>query len=178
MPATLRSIIFLAIAVLAFNLNFRAQEKGSVGDDPWLSHLVGHWILKGHIAGKDTTHDVQAEWVLNHLYVRLHEVSREKDAQGRPAYEAVIYVTRDIVKGEYAALWLDNTASGAFADEGTGHAKPDGESLPFVFTNARGEISFKNTFVYDSANQSWTWIMDNVEGGISKPFGRVKLSKR
>lgn len=148
------------------------------GDDSWLSRLVGHWVLKGRIAGKDTTHDVDGEWVLNHLYVRLHEVSHEKDAGGQPAYEAIVYVTRDSAPGQYAILWLDNTASGAFAPEGIGHAKQDGESLPFVFKDAHGEVSFKNTFVYDPASQTWTWIMDNVDKGVSKPFGLVKLSRR
>ena len=174
----LRTIAFLAITTLATSLDSRAQVNKSTGDDHWLSRMVGRWVLKGQIAGKDTTHDVQGTWVLNHLYVRLHEVSREKDPRGRPAYEGIIYVTRDVVQGEYAVLWLDNTASGAFADEGTGHARPNGESLPFVFKNAGGEVSFRNTFVYDSATQTWTWLMDNVDNGVSKPFGRVKLSKR
>jgi len=147
------------------------------GDDPWLSRLVGHWVLEGKISGKDTTHDVDAEWVLNHLYVRLHEVSREKDPKGRAAYEAIIYVTRDAA-GEYAVLWLDNTMSGGFAAEGVGRAKPEGESLPFVFKDARGEASFKNIFVYDPASRSWAWVMDNVDKGVAKPFGRVKLSRR
>jgi hypothetical protein len=147
------------------------------GDDPWLSRLVGHWILTGRIAGKDTTHDVDGEWVLNHLYVRLHEVSREKDARGQAAYEAIVYVTRDAAHGEYAVLWLDNTASGTFA-EGIGHAKPEGESLPFVFKGADGEVSFKNTFAYDPASRTWAWVMDNVDKGVGKPFGRVRLSPR
>ena len=177
MRAILRTFTFFAIFFLGFNLVTRAQNNPPV-DDTWLSRLVGHWILEGQIAGKETKHDVDGEWVLNRLYVRLHEVSREKDASGQPAYEAIIYVTLDTTPGGYVALWLDNTASGAFADEGTGHAKPDGNSLPFIFKNSRGEVSFRNTFVYDPASQTWTWIMDNVDKGVSKPFGLVKLSRR
>ena len=148
------------------------------GDDPWLSRLVGHWVLEGRIAGKDTTHDVDAEWVLNHLYVRLHEVSREKDSRGQAAYEAIVYVTWYAAAGEYAVLWLDTTASGGFSPEGIGHAKPEGESLPFVFKDAHGEVSFKNTFAYDPASRTWAWVMDNVDRGVPKPFGRVKLTRR
>jgi hypothetical protein len=147
------------------------------GDDPWLSRLVGHWVLEGRIAGKDTTHDVDAEWVLNHLYVRLHEVSREKDSRGQAAYEAIVYATRDAAAGEYAVLWLDTT-SGGFSAEGIGRTKPEGESLPFVFKDGHGEVSFKNTFIYDPASRSWAWVMDNVNKGVPKPFGRVKLRRR
>ncbi len=168
----------LLLAALCGIATVSIGAQSSAGNDLWLSRLVGHWVLEGRIAGKDTTDDVDGEWVLNHLYVRLHEVSREKDAKGQPAYEAIIYVTRDAGRGEYAILWLDNTASGAFAAEGTGHAKPDGESLPFLFKDGQGVITFKNTFVYDPANRTWAWVMDNVEKGVPKPFGRVKLRAR
>jgi len=134
--------------------------ESPAGDDLWLSRLVGHCLLEGRIAGKNTTHDVDAEWVLNHLYVRLHEVSREKDSRGRAAYEAIVYVTWSAAVGEYAVLWLDTAASGGFAAEGIGRAKPEGESLPFVFKDAHGEVSFKNTFAYarrpTRGSGSWT----------------------
>jgi len=168
----------LLLAALCGVTAVSVGAESPAGDDPWLSRLVGHWVLEGRITGKDTTHDVDAEWVLNHLYVRLHEVSREKDARGQAAYEAIVYVTRDAAPGEYAVLWLDNTASGAFSAEGIGHAKPEGESLPFVFKDARGDVSFKNTFAYDPASRTWAWVMDNVDKGVPKPFGRVKLSRR
>jgi hypothetical protein len=64
-----------------------------------LERLVGRWILSGTIAGKKTTHDVSAEWVLNHGYLRLHEVAREKDTAGAPAYEAIIFVSMDSASG-------------------------------------------------------------------------------
>lgn len=172
--------LLLIVSLCSFTAASIAAQSApsSAGDDLWLSRMVGHWVLEGRINGKDTTHDVDGEWVLNHLYVRLHEVSREKDAKGQAAYEAIVYVTRDASRGEYAAMWLDNTASGAFAAEGTGHAKPEGDSLPFVFKDGQGTISFRNTFVYDPANRTWAWVMDNVDKGVSKPFGRVKLKPR
>ena len=169
-----RLILLVSLCALAA-ASVGAQT--SSGDDPWLKRLVGNWILEGRIAGRDTTHDVSGEWVLNQLYVRLHETSREKDSKGQPAYEAIVYVTRDTTPGGYVVLWLDNTASGAFAPEGTGHAKPEGDSLPFVFRDNKGSVSFKNTFIYDPDSGGWKWIMDNVDKGVTKPFGRVTLRK-
>jgi hypothetical protein len=46
--------------------------------DALLDHLAGSWVLQGTIAGRPTTHDITAEWVLAHQYLRLQEVSREK----------------------------------------------------------------------------------------------------
>lgn len=173
-----RFLLRLALAAIGIATAASAGAQPTTGDDPWLSRLVGRWVLRGEIAGSATTHDVEAEWVLNHLYVRLHEVSREKDSSGKPAYEAIIYVTWYAAAKEYSVLWLDTTASGGFAPEGTGHAKPEGNSLPFVFKDARGVVSFKNTFAYDPAGRAWTWAMDNIDHGRAKPFGRVRLTRQ
>jgi hypothetical protein len=58
--------------------------------DSFLDHLVGKWVLRGELAHKQTTHDILAEWVLGHQYVRLHEISRETKTNGQPAYEAIV----------------------------------------------------------------------------------------
>ena len=60
--------------------------------DELLDRLVGRWTLTGTIAGRERTDDVAAEWTLNHQFVAVHEVSRERDADGRPAYQATAYV--------------------------------------------------------------------------------------
>jgi hypothetical protein len=69
-----------------------------------LDRLAGQWVLQGTIAGKQTTHDVQVGWVLKREYLRLHEISREKDAKGDPAYEAIVFVSWDPKTQEYICL--------------------------------------------------------------------------
>ena len=59
-------------------------------NSPLLDHLVGKWVLEGTIAGRDTIHDVNAEWVLEHHYMRIQEVSRQKNEKGEPQYQATI----------------------------------------------------------------------------------------
>jgi hypothetical protein len=168
--------LILVLSVAAGTPSF--AQSPAVSSSP-LEHLSGRWVLRGEIAGKTTTHDVEAEWVLNRGYLQIHETSREKDAQGRPQYEAIIYVTRDARSGEVACLWLDSTASGAFVPEGVGHATPAaGDVIPFMFKDAGGQISFTNTFAYDVKTNSWRWTMDNVVKGEAKPFGRVKLTRQ
>ena len=67
--------------------------------DRLLDHLVGRWVLSGTIAGKSTTHDVSAERVLQDGYVRIHEVSREVNSNGAPAYEAIVFISFDPTSG-------------------------------------------------------------------------------
>lgn len=75
-----------------------------------LNHLTGVWSLRGTIAGKPTIHDVQAGWVLNHEYVQLQEISRETNASGNPAYEAIVYIGWDAKAEQFVCLWLDSTS--------------------------------------------------------------------
>jgi hypothetical protein len=168
-------LVILAVVVCSFTRLASAQAQAY--KDPLLDRLIGTWVLRGQIAGKDTTHDVVAEWVLSHEYVRLHEVAREKDSKGNAAYEAIVFIGAGPPSHDYACLWLDSTGGGGLVPEGFGHAMRAGEQIPFVFLDSSGKISFKNTFAYDKSTDSWAWIMDNIAGGKAIPFGRVKLTR-
>ena len=104
--------IFL-VAVLAYMSASMASAQTSTPPREILERMTGTWVLEGTIDGKSTTHDIVAKWVLNGQYVQLHEVSRELDAQGRPAYEAIVYLTWEPSRGEYSCLWLDSTSNAA-----------------------------------------------------------------
>src|SRR6266568_5078473 len=84
--------IHLTILALLFMTSFSVSAQEPARKDPLLDHLAGNWILQGTIAGHETTHDIESEWVLNHEYLRIHEASREKNAQGQPAYEAIVFI--------------------------------------------------------------------------------------
>jgi hypothetical protein len=145
--------------------------------DSLFDRLIGHWVLRGTIARQSTTHDVTFDWILGREYVQMHEASRERAAKGTPAYEAVVLFGRDPRSGEYACLWLDNTAAGAFDPQGIGRGTVAGDSVAFVFhyTQVAG---FHTTFVYSGATDSWEWHMDNDSAGVRRPFARVTLTRR
>ncbi len=170
---------FTLVAVaLLLPLGGTASSEPPRLEDPFLERLTGSWVLRGTIAGKATTHDVSSEWVLGHLYVRIHEVSREKDGTGRALYEAIVLIGRDPATAEYQCLWLDSTAGGGLTPQAIARGKRAGDSVPFLFREADGTVSFNNTFAYDKAGDSWTWKMDNVKDGKPVPFGRVRLTRR
>ena len=114
-------------------VSFPASAQEPAFQDPLLDHLVGKWVLQGAIAGGKTTHDVEAEWVLGHQYVRLHEVSRETDAKGAAAYEATVFIGWDKRTSEYACLWLDSTGGGGLAPPVVGRARRSGDRIAFFF---------------------------------------------
>ena len=151
-----------------------AQRQPPV-NSPLLDHLAGKWVLQGTIGGQPTTHEVTAEWVLEHHYLLIHEVSREKNAKGEPQYQATIYIGWNETTKEYGCVWLDVYGGLSTASIGVAGAKEN--ELPFVFKDEKGEVNFRNDFVYDAKAGAWEWRMDNVAKGVATPFGRVKLTR-
>lgn len=169
----LKQLIYVTL-VLAPICRLHAQIQSS---DSLLGRLIGTWVLRGDIARKQVVHDVTCQWVLNREYVQMREVSRKRRADGAPDYEAIVYIGRDPQSKQYAALWLDNTAYGAFAPAGTGHAYANGDSIPFVFTDSPTSHVF-NTFIYHRSTDAWESHIDNEAAGARKPFARVTLTRK
>jgi hypothetical protein len=172
---TTHRLFALAAAMLMAALTASAQEPARPG--PSLDRLAGTWVLTGTIEGKPTTHDVDAEWVLHRGYLRLHEVSRERDAKGGPAYEAIVFIGWDQGTGEYSCLWLDTTSGAGLSNDGIARGRPAGDRIPFLFKTSGGDV-FHNTFVYSSANDTWQWIMDGEANGKLQPFARLTLARK
>jgi hypothetical protein len=165
----MRKLIFCTVlaAVLAVGVQAEPQK------DNLLDHMTGHWILIGTIDGQQTTHDIAAQWVLQNTYVRLTEVSREKDAAGKPQYEAEVLIGYDAAKSRYTCFWFDITG---IASPGYGGvALRQGDTLPFVFKMERGD--FRTTFAYQAKTDTWTWAMDAEQGGKLESFARGTLSR-
>lgn len=174
---TLRSIVARASLALMLTVSLAADLPAQqLPPDSVFARLAGRWVLQGTIARKATTHDVTFDWLLGHSYLQMHEVSREKGADGRAAYEAIVLFGRDPKSGQYACVWLDNTGTSAFDPAGTGRGFVAGDSLPFFFDYS-GSTSFHTTFVYQRATDTWQWHMDNDSAGVRRPFARVTLTR-
>lgn len=171
----MRKILAVCLFLISCS-SLALAQKQSRDPSSLLDHLAGSWILKSKIAGKQTTHDVQARWILRHEYLELHEVSREKNDQGEPAYEATILVSWDPKVSQYACLWLDSTAGGALTSQVTCRATPSGDSIPFLFTISPSD-SIHTTFIYREASDTWQWLIENVTSGKSDRFADVELSR-
>ena len=166
------------IFVIAALVGSTLQAFGdSAQHGPLSDRLVGKWVLQGTIGGKETTHDVDADWVLNDGYVRLHEVSREKGPNGLPAYEAIMFISWDERSREYSFLILDSTSNVGLTNGVIGRAKPDTDKIPFLLKIKTNE-TFHTTFLYDKNSDSWQWVMDDETDGKMRPFARVTLTRK
>jgi hypothetical protein len=169
--------INLAILALFFMTSFSASAQEPTHKDPLLDRLTGSWILQGTIAGRETTHDVDSEWVLNHGYLRLHETSREKNVKGEPAYEAMVFIAWDESSNEYRCLWLDSTAGGGLSAP-IAQGKRGNDEITFLFSDKDKHSGVRTKFVYSQSTDTWSWLIDNEYGGKVSSFARVKLTKK
>jgi hypothetical protein len=172
----MKRTIFAIVSLILVSTPARAQQPPAF-QDPLLDRLTGAWVLQGTIGGQETTHDVAAEWVLGHQYLRLTEVSREKDAEGRAAYEAIVFIGWDQPSEAYACLWLDSTGGGGLTGQAIGHAKRNGDAVAFLFKASDGSL-FHTTFAYNREAGTWQWLMDGEAGGKLQSFARVTLIRQ
>jgi hypothetical protein len=164
------------VATMFMSLTVTAQQAPV--NSPLLDHLAGKWLLQGTVGKQSVTHDLDAEWVLQHHYLRFHEVSREKNDKGDPPYEATVFVGWNEKTRQYSCVWLD--VYGGLTSESIGVAAPKEKEkeneLAFVFTDEHGETSLTNTYVYDPRTNTWENRIDNIVKGEAKPFARFKLT--
>jgi hypothetical protein len=156
---------------------FSASAQKPEHRDPLLDRLTGSWTLQGTIAGRQTTHDIESEWVLGHEYLQLHETSREKNAQGQPSYEAIVLIEWNEASNEYRCLWLDSTGGGGLMVP-TAQGKRGNDQIAFLFKDKDEDSGVHTTFVYDKSADTWSWLMDNENRGKLTPFARVKLTRK
>lgn len=168
--------ILIKIFLLLGLTPLSALAQQTTSQDSLLDHMVGKWVLQGTIAGKETSHDIITEWVLDHQYVQLKEVSREKDMNGKPLYEAIVFICWGQKLNQYSCLWLDNTGNGGLSTQAIGHAKANGDKIELLFKGVDSSL-FHTTFTYNRDTDTWQWLMDGEEDGKLQPFTRVKLTR-
>ena len=176
-PSTWYLILTLTLMSLFYPMS-HAQSPASPSPATLMDKMTGEWVMTGIIGKQQVTHDVYVDWILKRQYIRIHDISREKDVDGKSAYEAWIHIAWDKENAEYVVMWLDNTGTTNFAAEGVGHGKPDGDRIPFVWKFADGS-GIHNTFAYDRPSDTWSWTIDNVDRSEKlSPFARVTLKRK
>lgn len=161
------------IALCASSFSVQAQYTPS--SDTLLDHMCGKWLLKGVLGGARIEHDIIADWALGHQYLLIKETSREKQANGMPAYEAMIFISRDTAQHQYNCLWLDNTSNAGLSNGIIAHApfEPGRVALLFRFND---RSSFHTTLTLNPADHSWHWTMVSDENGKKEVFADALMA--
>jgi hypothetical protein len=143
--------VFLECAPVA------AGAQASTGwHDELADHMTGTWKVAGNVMGHDAHHAVEAEWVLNHQFLRIHEKTDATASSSEHQYEANWYLGFDPVSERYVLHLLD--VFGARFSETLGYGVRDGSSIRFVFEYPDGP--FHTTFRWSQEKDTWQWVME------------------
>ncbi len=101
-------LLLVLVAIPCMPQNTRPIDgANALFADPLLDNLLGHWKLTGKLMGRPATHTVDVEWVLNHQFLRIHEVGATDPKTGKPEYEATPMIGYDNMSERYVAHWID-----------------------------------------------------------------------
>lgn len=167
-----RLLMFLFLVCLSLSL----QAQHNLASDALLDRLSGKWLLTGLMDGKQVKHDINADWVLGHEYFQIKETSREREADGRPTYEAIVYITFNQSTNQYDCLWLDNTSNAGLSNGIIAHAGKEPNKLALVF-KFNEHFYFHTTLKYEANQNSWTWLMTSDDNGKKETFANVIMQK-
>jgi hypothetical protein len=158
MLKSLFPLVLLCIALASAPQPNRSEQEPLDGPkqifrDELLENLTGKWALTRKIRGKEVQNTVEADWVLNHQFLRIHMI----DVAAPPQYEALVFLGFDHASERYVAHWLD--LLGGRSSETLGYGKRDGKSIRFVFEYPDGP--FHNTFTWDPESKTWACLLEN-----------------
>jgi hypothetical protein len=131
--------------------------------DNLLESLVGSWKVTGIIAGQRIKHDCNADWVLNHQFLKVHFLDVTPGRRMRAGeredsrYEADVFIGYDNMSERYVAHWLD-TFGGRFSEVlGYGTRLDRGRSIRFVFEGGSGPL--QNIITWNRNDGTWTMVI-------------------
>jgi len=168
-----------ALAVLLFVLTLVVGNSGAQGPPPeWhddlAEHMVGVWKLEGQVMGRPAHHEVQAEWVLNHQFLRIHEKTSASAPLLERRYEALWFVGYDSISDRYVVHLLD--LFGARFSETLGYGSRDGNTIRFVFEYPDGP--FHTTYRWSPQPDTWQWLLEEKnKDGKWITFADLRLTR-
>jgi hypothetical protein len=98
----MKNTLILPILLIASLAAAQGGDSLSFHDD-LLDHLTGKWAVAGTVHGKPSKQTLEAEWVLNHQFLRVYEKSVENVAAMKVPYEGVFFIGYDDSSNRYVA---------------------------------------------------------------------------
>lgn len=138
--------------------------------DSLFDRLTGTWFMSGAVGSQPAGYTLQADWVLNHQFLRLEM----RDTARAPAYEAIVFIGRDNLSERYVAHWLD--VFGGRWSETLGYGTRAGQAVEFVFEYPDGP--FRTTFAQGPGGDWSVEMRQRTPAGTWRAFAHYTLQRR
>ena len=151
--------------------------------DNLVEELVGKWKVTGKIVGKRIEQYCQADWVLNHQFLRVHFIDAASKAHRdrrdatvlKAEYEAMVFVGYDNMSERYVVHWLD-VFGGRFSETLGFAMRTKRNSIRFVFEGPSGPLH--NTFTWNPRGRIWSILIEQKdENGRWTVFAEETLQR-
>jgi hypothetical protein len=162
-PKMVALIILIFLAPCSF-----AQTAGDTATrfhDDLLNNFVGKWDVSATVHGQKFTLEREAEWIINHQYLRIHEKSHEVIPWLNVQFERTIFIGYNPRSKRYLVYEL--TVHGGdvpHQPEGLYYAERRGNELKMVTTKG-SEVVANVQFTWDPASSSWHFQARRVIAG-------------
>ena len=144
----------------AFSQNPEDTTDGLFHDD-LLNHLVGKWDVSGVVRGNPFTWNMEAQWVMNHQYLRIDQKSREIVPWLNVRYEGVYFIGYNHSSKRYVVHEMSVKGDGD-QTELPYYAYRSGNQLKLVEKWGPGSDTLTvQRFTWEPASGSW-----HIEGGL------------
>jgi len=167
-------VLVLAVLLIPFAPARLAAQTPPEWHDDLVEHMIGSWKMEGQVMAHDAHYDVEAEWVLNHQFLRIHEKTSAGAPVAEHRYEATWFLGYDPVSERYVLHLFD--VFGTRYSETLGYGTRDGNALRFVFEYPEGP--FHTVFRWSQEKNSWEWLMEQKDkDGKWTSFADLKLTR-
>ena len=119
-------VLLLALISVPSIAQAPAEWRDNLAD-----HITGTWKVEGQVLGREAHHEVNAEWVLNHQFLLIHEKTAATAPASENRYEAIWFLGYDAVSERYVLHLLD--VFGGRYSETLGYGARNGNEIRFVF---------------------------------------------
>lgn len=152
-----KMIILITLIVFLAPCSF-AQTAGDSTRrfyDDLLNNLVGKWDVSAIVHGQKFTLDREAEWVMDHQYLRIHEKSREVIPWLKVPFERTIFIGYNHQSKRYVVYELTvHGADGPFQPEGFSYGDRTGNELRMDLTKG-SEVVITQRLTWEPESRSW-----------------------
>jgi len=163
------SVLFVFLAPC-----YAAAQEPPPWHDDLVDHMAGTWKMEGQVMGQDAHHDIEADWILNHQFMRIHEKTSASAPATEHAYEAFWYIGYDPATKRFVTHLMDTYGS---TDPATlGYGARDGNAIRLVFDYADGP--FHTTYRWMPEKDAWEWLLEQKDkSGKWTTFADLRLTR-
>jgi hypothetical protein len=167
--STITMILLVSCLATVARGQAASSDQGKQFHDDLLDRFVGKWEVTAVVHGANLTLQREAEWVLNHQYLRLQEKTREVVPWLKIPFERTVYIGYNPRLKHYVVYELTVHGAGLpNAPEGFAYATRTGNELSIDYMNG-SEVVGRGRWSWDAATNTWHIHGSRVVDGKEEP---------